>query len=152
VELRAIEPDDVDRLEEMFFRLSPETVYRRFFAPIARPRPGVLRHFATVDHDDRDAVVAVVGDAIVGVARYDRCRDDPTQAEVAIVVEDAWQHHGIAHALLGELTRRAARHGIATFTAVVLPGNDPVLRLARQLAPDLHASFADGELALTIPL
>ncbi len=86
---RQIEPDDVDRLERMFFRLSPETVYRRFFSPVARPRRSVLEHLATVDHWDRDAVVAVVDDEIIAVARYDRAKDRVDAAEIAVVVEDS---------------------------------------------------------------
>ena len=34
--VRPIEPNDVARLERMFFRLSAATVYRRFFSPVAR--------------------------------------------------------------------------------------------------------------------
>ena len=35
--VREIELDDVERLERMFFRLSADTVYRRFFSPIVEP-------------------------------------------------------------------------------------------------------------------
>ena len=34
--VRPIEPNDVARLERMFFRLSAATVYRRFFSPVQR--------------------------------------------------------------------------------------------------------------------
>ena len=37
VAVRAIQPDDVERLERLFFRLSPRTVYLRFFQPVHAP-------------------------------------------------------------------------------------------------------------------
>ena len=37
VELRPLEPDDRERLVRLFYRLSPESVYRRFMSPIPDP-------------------------------------------------------------------------------------------------------------------
>ena len=42
VALRPIQPDDAERLRRLFYRLSPETVYWRFFSPIQVPREAVL--------------------------------------------------------------------------------------------------------------
>src|SRR3954447_6766162 len=92
--LRPIRDDDADRLRRLFFRLSPETVYLRFFQPVRNPSDKLLHHLAEVDHDRRQAIVALDGDEIVGVARYDRA-DDAQHAEVAILVEDAWQGNGL---------------------------------------------------------
>ncbi|MGH3664787.1 MAG: hypothetical protein ACRDU8_01625 [Egibacteraceae bacterium] len=46
LELRAIRPDDDDRLERVWRRLSPQTLYRRFFMPVAEPTPAVLHRLA----------------------------------------------------------------------------------------------------------
>ena len=40
--VREITLDDVDRLRRMFSRLSPDTVYRRFFSPVNEPRRSAL--------------------------------------------------------------------------------------------------------------
>ena len=69
--VRPIEPDDVDRLGRMFERLSPTTIYRRFFSPIHEASPRMLMWLTNVDHDRREALVALDGDEIVAVARYD---------------------------------------------------------------------------------
>ena len=69
--VRPIEPDDVDRLGRMFGRLSPTTIYRRFFSPIHEASPRMLMRLTNVDHDRREALVALDGDEIVAVARYD---------------------------------------------------------------------------------
>ena len=150
---RPIRPDDVERLERMFARLSPQTVYRRFLTPIPRLRPWALRHLAQVDHLDREAIVALHGDEIVGVAHYDRPRvGDGTTAEVAILVEDAWQHQGVARWLLGTLGKLARQRGIDHLTATVLADNVPALRLARTLNPHATMEGTGPERELVLPL
>jgi GNAT superfamily N-acetyltransferase len=149
---RPLRPDDRDRLCRMFHRLSPETRYRRFFSPITKIEPKALDHLINVDHFDREALVALWNGEIVGVARWDRLRDDPTAAEVAIVVEDEWQGHGVGRFLLRCLAPAAADAGIERFTASVLASNPTPVRLARSLAPLVEVSFDDGETQLVIPL
>ena len=106
--VRPIGPTDVDRLERMFYRLSPTTVYRRFFSPIQEPPQRMLMWFTNVDHDRREALVAVHGNEIIAVARYDG-RPGSAEAEIAVTVEDAWQHQGIGRRLARRLAASRAR-------------------------------------------
>src|ERR1700736_1895135 len=110
--IRPLEADDDEALRSLFTRLSPTTGYMRFFQPIRPPSGEALHHFAEVDHDRREALAAVVGDEIVGVARYDRDVDDPRRAEIAVLVEDAWQGNRVGTLLLSRLTERATERGI----------------------------------------
>ncbi len=132
LELRPIRDDDQERLRRMFYRLSPQTVYRRFFTVYSQPPDQVLHRLCHVDHDNRVAVVAACGDEIVGVARFDR-RPGTTEAELAVTVEDAWQRQGVGRRLLERLRDEAAARGVTTFTASVLADNRPVLRLITSL-------------------
>jgi GNAT superfamily N-acetyltransferase len=150
--IREIEATDVDRLERLFYRLSPETVYRRFFSPVAKPRRSTLEHLANVDHQNRDAVVAVVDDEIIGVARYDRVEGYPNTAEMAIVVEDAWHRHHIATLLTNELARRARARGFEMFTATMLGDNRPVVSLVKAMNPNTKVKWDGGNLAANVPL
>jgi GNAT superfamily N-acetyltransferase len=134
VQTRPVRPDDATRFSRLWERLSPDTVYRRFHAPLRRPPLGADR-LVHVDHDLREAVVAVVGDDVVGVARYDRSPADRSTAEVAIVVEDAWQGVGVGRQLLERLTGLAARRGVRTLTATVQRDNDRVVGLIGRLLP-----------------
>lgn len=149
--VREITLSDVDRLHRMFTRLSPATVYRRFFSPINEPRRSALVWLAAVDHGSRDALVALDGDEIVAVARYDS-RPGSSAAEVAVTVEDAWQHQGIGGHLTKRLARRAIDHGIESFLATVLADNRPALGLMRKLSPDASVHFEDGGYEASIPL
>jgi ribosomal protein S18 acetylase RimI-like enzyme len=149
--VREIGLDDVDRLQRMFTRLSADSVYHRFFSPIVAPRRSALVWLTAVDHDSRDALVALDGDEIVAVARYDG-RPGAGTAEVAVTVEDAWQHRGIGRRLTARLARRAMDHGIESFTASVLADNRPALRLLRKLSPDASVQFGGGGYEASMPL
>jgi GNAT superfamily N-acetyltransferase len=151
VVVRPICEADAERLARMFDRLSPTTVYRRFFSPITRPRPSALRHLATVDHVRREALVALDGDEIVAVARYDTSRID-RQAEIAVTVEDAWQRRGLGSLLLQMLTKQARERGFDQFFASMLADNRPALSLLHHLVPEASVSLDGGAYEATINL
>lgn len=94
----------------------------------------------------------MVGDEIVGLAIYDRLPDDPTAADVAIVVGDRWQHHGVGTTLMRKLGGAAARRGVDRFTATMLADNRPVVDFVHRTAPEARLSFDGSELAMTLPL
>jgi GNAT superfamily N-acetyltransferase len=145
---RPVRPDDEELFRRLWPRLSRETVYRRFHAPVRRIPAETVRRLVEVDHDLREAVVAVVGGEVVGVARYDRSPADPATAEFAIVVEDAWQGFGLGRQLLGELAALAAARGVEVLTATVQPDNDRVLGLIRRALPDSTVTPDDDVLAV----
>jgi GNAT superfamily N-acetyltransferase len=132
--LRVIDASDEARLERLFYRLSPESVYRRFFTLYTTPPPGAIHKLAVLDHDLQDAVVAVVDDEVVGVARYATVA--PGVAEVAVVVEDAWQGYGLGRRLLTCAAALARVHGVHTLTATVLAENRPAVAMLRAVFPD----------------
>lgn len=145
VGVRIIRPDDEARLARLFYRLSPESVYRRFFTLYTAPPCGVLRSLADLDHDRRDAMVAVVGDEVVGVGRYAAVAGEPGTAEVAVVVEDAWQGRGLGRRLLECAVGLARLHGFPTITATVLAENRPAIALLRSVLPDAVWTPDGGE-------
>src|SRR5690606_26944045 len=128
--LRPIRPEDADGLVTFHRGLSEETIYYRFFTAKPELRPEQVEHFTTVDHHDRVALVAELGDRIVGVGRYDRLPDSDS-AEAAFVVSDEHQGRGIGTALLERLAAIARECGITRFTAEALPGNRRMLGVFR---------------------
>jgi GNAT superfamily N-acetyltransferase len=151
--IRAFEPDDdTDRLVAMFDRLSPTSVYRRFFTLMPHLEGRLLRDLTDIDHDRREAVVATHDDDVVAVAHYVRSSNDPAVAEVAVVVEDAWQRRGLASQLLHELVRLGRQRGIASFDANVLADNMPALALAQAMAPRAQRERDGAEVGLRVGL
>ena len=137
IEIRPIRSADKELIADIFDRMSPETRYRRFFAPLQRLSEQDLRYLTEVDHLDHEALVALGPDdgELIGVARYVRS-DEATEAEVAVVVVDPWQGRGVASALLDRLVDRARQAGIDHFIALVLSENEDALELFRHVAPD----------------
>jgi GNAT superfamily N-acetyltransferase len=152
VTIRPIEARDIDQLRDLFWRLSPESRYFRFLSPVQHPRETDLHHLAEVDHGYRDALVASIDNHVVAVARYDRSVTEPSKAEVAVVVEDAWHRHGIATALLRELGGVASERGVERFTATVAAENRAITTLVRSLPVHATWNWDHGERQLDIPL
>lgn len=117
--LRPIRPDDATRLEAFHRRLSPLTTYRRFFNVHPELCPEEVEHFTCVDFHDRLALILECSGEIVAVCRYERTAET-TDAEVAFVVADEFQHRGIGGTLLEELAAVAWQRGITTFIATTL--------------------------------
>lgn len=139
-EVRVLPMQDTDSTRLMRFHetLSPETTYLRFFFFHPELTPTEVSRFTHVDHQNREAIVAVVDDAIVGVARFDRL-DDPAEAEVAFVVADSWQGRGIGSLLFDRLRGLAVNAGVTRFVADTMAHN------RRMLAVFRHAELPTAE-------
>ena len=73
------------------------------------------------------------GDEIVAVARYDG-RPGSADAEIAVTVEDAWQHQGIGHASPAGSRPGALDHGFERFIGTMLPDNREAIGLLHRLS------------------
>ena len=60
--VRPISPDDADRLRAFHEGLSPTSIHYRFFSPHPRLTDAEVERFTVVDHHDRVALVATLGD------------------------------------------------------------------------------------------
>jgi acyl-CoA synthetase (NDP forming)/RimJ/RimL family protein N-acetyltransferase len=151
VHLRPIVPADADALLAFHGRMSERTRYLRYFGAYPRIPQRDLERFTTVDHHDRVAFIAKLGDDIIAVARYEHI-DATGSAEVAFVVEDAHQHRGLGPILLEHLAAAARERGIRTFVADVLAENSGMLGVFRaagyQLARDMEEGVFHLEFAI----
>ena len=152
VHVRPIRPDDAPRVTSLHNRLSQESRYLRFFSPMPNLAPGLLERFVNVDYVDRFALVALLGDDIVGVARYDTFPDDPSQAEVAFTVDDAHQGRGLGSVLLEHLAAVGQDRGLTRFVAETLPNNNKMLGVFRAAGFADERHFADGVVQVSFPI
>ena len=145
VRVRAIRPDDERRLLALCGRLSPRTLYQRFFS-FRRLLPEEARAFANVDYGLRMAVVAEVDDGpepeLVGVARYGP--SDEGTADIGLVVADGWQGLGLGSLLLEEILRAGEQRGVHQFSADVLTENRRALRLLARYTAITRRAVASG--------
>ncbi|MFW6152319.1 MAG: GNAT family N-acetyltransferase [Verrucomicrobiota bacterium] len=135
VNFRPIHPTDEPRMKDLFYTLSQETIYYRFMSRTKRIPRKQIRDFVYVNHRSEVAIVGTVpeayGDEIVAIGRY--YLDEKTNmAEVAFVVQDAWQNRGIGTFLFRYLSAIARQNGISGFTAEVLRENTAMQKVFRQ--------------------
>jgi len=152
--VRPIRPDDKGRLAEGLARLSAESRFRRFMAPITELSDEQLAYLTEVDYFDHFAWVAVLGerpDFGIGVGRYVRLEEDPALAEAAVTVLDDYQGKGLGTLLLGVLAATARMAGIERFRAFVLEENQPMLELLRELGAEAEYD-SPGVVRMDIPL
>src|SRR5215471_15585387 len=92
IHVRAMRPDDKQRLLDHFSRLSAQSVYFRFFRAKKRLTDEELVQFTELDFVRNAALVATLGqhesEKIVGVGRYAVVNAEGNRAEVAFAVAD----------------------------------------------------------------
>jgi acetyl coenzyme A synthetase (ADP forming)-like protein len=143
VHLRPIIPDDADSLVAFHARLSERTRYLRYFGAYPRIPQRDLARFSVVDHRDRVALLALLGDDVVAVGRYERI-DGGSSAEVAFVVDDAHQGRGLGSILLEHLAAAAGECGLTRFVAEVLAENTQMVRVFRDAGYQVSRELEEG--------
>jgi acyl-CoA synthetase (NDP forming)/GNAT superfamily N-acetyltransferase len=155
VHVRPIRPTDGPAIQALHSRLSAETIYFRFFSPLTTLSPRLLDRFVRVDYVDRIALVAVLGEDIIAVGRYERLPSGAemgAEAEVAFLVDDAHQGRGLGTMLLEHLAAIARIAGITRFVADTLPENSRMLRVFHEAGFDDQRTFADGVVRVVFPI
>jgi len=140
--LRPVLPGDTQRVAHGHVMFSPETLYRRFLS-VRTPTETVLTYLFEVDYVDHFVWVVTDGEdgPVVADARFVRDQDDPTIAEIAFTVADAYQGRGIGTVLFAALAVAARVDGVTKFHARVLSDNLP----ARALLDRLDAPWIRDE-------
>ena len=157
--LRAARADDYERLMRLYDRLSPQTIYYRLFLP-APHGPEWAARFAALTL--REAASGALGGGafvvvsrdqseIVGAGQYapgDEPASPPADkgavAELALVVEDAWQGHGAGSRLLRALVRASRADGYHAVSCHVLAENFRAQRFVTSRLTDVAAHVQDG--------
>ncbi|AFA73172.1 putative acyl-CoA synthetase [Gordonia polyisoprenivorans VH2] len=145
VHLRPIVPDDADRVVRFHAGLSERTRYMRYFGPTPTLPPREVVRMTTVDHQQRVALVAVLGGEFIAIGIYEGLAADgkPESAEVAFVVADAHQGRGLGPILLEHLAGAAAENGFTRFEAEVLSENPNMVAVFRDAGYQISRAF-DG--------
>lgn len=159
VVIRAVCPTDKPLLVEGMRHLSQESLYYRFLTPKRELTQKELKYFTEIDFHNHVALMALVKDADgkecpAGVGRYIAIEaKEGDCAELAFVVEDAFQHRGIATLLLKHLCVIARASQIKRFKAIVLADNLKMLEVFKHsgltLSSRIHTA---GVLELTLSL
>lgn len=135
LDVRFVEPRDTEQLQHYFRSLSTRSRYNRFFGAISELPKGLLHEFLQVGERERFTVVATMMvdgfETIVAEARY-AFHAETSTLEFGLSVDDRWQGHGIATALLKNLECRAAALGAEHIFGDTLRSNQTMISLARK--------------------
>ena len=145
--LRPARAGDAMSMKEIFYRMSQEDVYTRFFRRLNAPSFNEAQRLCSVNFETEVAFVAVTGpregEEIVGSCCYFL---NPTTnlAEVAYMIVPEWQGTGLGRAFQQRMMEFARKRGVRGFVAEVLAENSKMIALAKR-ACDKVSIHRDGE-------
>jgi GNAT superfamily N-acetyltransferase len=154
VRIRPIIPADRPRIAEGLAALSAESRYLRFLRPVDHLSAEELTYLTEIDYRTHFAwgaeLVRARERAGIGLARYVCLPEDPSTAEAAIAVLDAYQGRGLGGILLSLLAESALENGVERFRSYVLSDNRKVL--AALAEPGIERREEDNMVRFDIPL
>lgn len=153
--IRELRPTDAPALERFYEALTPETRCLRFCAACRGVTRAQAAFFCRHERDQHEGLVATVGfgldERIVGHLCIEP--EAAGTAEVALVVAEEFQGHGIGRRLVGTGVRHVRAKGVRTLTATMLVGNEPIHRLLTTLGlPSTTTMLGAGMCRLVIDL
>ena len=154
LEIRALRPTDVEDLKGAVANTSAESLARRFFGPKRYFSEQEIAYFVNIDFVTQVALVATVEEGgkskIVAGGRYVLVQ--PDAAEVAFVVVDDYQGHGIGARLMRHLVSIAREAGLRELIAEVLPDNHPMLSVFQKCGLKVTTRRDRGSVHVTMQL
>jgi len=150
--VRPIRLADGEELARLHARLSPDSIYRRYFGVKAVLSPAEIQRFTNITEEWRFALVGIRSTGeLAGVARYEG-QAGSIDAEIALIVDDALHHLGLGGRLLQRLVDVAVLSGMTSLTAMVLASNTPMLHLLRALPVPSTSAWDSGSIEVKLQL
>ncbi|MBI5250512.1 MAG: GNAT family N-acetyltransferase [Desulfomonile tiedjei] len=150
--VRVIKSSDETMLRDLFYNLSEESVYFRYFSARRSMPHRNLQQYVNVVEEDGLSMVVTMGPRedrkIIAEARYMITPGDP-YPDVAFMVDENYRGHGLASALLRYLEEIGKERGILGFRAEVLLSNRPMIKVFEKLPYVLHRNSMEDMVSLT---
>jgi RimJ/RimL family protein N-acetyltransferase/AcrR family transcriptional regulator len=149
--IRLARPEDSDAVAQMHERCSEQSRYQRYFS-VAQWRDVQLRRLsgghrgATLVVEDEQGGIVGLGNVFPDESGTGRA------AEIAMIIEDAYQGRGVGTQLLRRMLDLAVRLGFTEVTASVLADNDGMLHLLHATGLPWTSSIDSGVASLRATL
>ena len=158
VTIRPIRPEDEPLMINLHQALSEESVYFRYFQTLTfeqRTSHSRLARLSFIDYD-RDIALVVEeptedGPSIIAIGRLSRFLNSQ-DAELSLVVRDAYQRQGIGTELVRRLIDIGHQEGLKHVTAETLPQNAGMKHVFQKLGFTLNYLQDDGIVEASITL
>ncbi|WP_123819429.1 GNAT family N-acetyltransferase [Kitasatospora cineracea] len=145
--VRRATPGDKPAALAMHARCSAESLRRRYHGPV-KDADRYLDHLLDPRHGQTLAVETAHG-RLVALAHL---MWDDEGAEIALLVEDAWQRRGLGVDLVRRMAALALEAGVRTVYAVTTSANTGLISTMRRLRAPLDYQVEDGTLVITAHL
>ena len=156
---RPIRPEDEPLLIKLHQALSERTVYLRYFQPLKlsqRTAHERLTRICFIDYDREMALVAEHKNPdgnpeIIAIGRLSRTRgrDD---GEMAVLVDDRFQHQGLGTELYRRLIEVARDEHITRVVSTILSDNRDMQMICRKLGFHMEADLKDSTIQAVLKL
>jgi acyl-CoA hydrolase/RimJ/RimL family protein N-acetyltransferase len=133
--IRPAKASDVRGLQDIFYHMTPQDVYTRFFTCLKSLSVSKAEHLCNVDYEKEMAFVATIGhledEQIIGSSCY-VVNPSTNMADVAYMIRPEWKGGGLGSALQQRMVEYAKSKGLRGFTADILSENKAMLTLAKK--------------------
>lgn len=131
--IRLGRPQDTQAVADMHHRCSQASRYQRYFTPMDSWREVNLRRISG-GHRGATLVATDGGTEVVALGNVFPVESgESSGAEIAVIVEDAWQRRGLGRRMLEHLVDVAGTLGFTSVTAFVLAENTGMIGLLESL-------------------
>src|SRR5713101_4191298 len=135
VMVRAISPQDADRLQAYMRNLSVWTRRNRFLGAVSELAPTELDRLTRMNGPGELALIAFAsagGETAMIAEAVQVIAPESQRCEIALSITDAWQRKGLGTLLLSNMESRARKLGARYLIGEVLRTNDAMKGLARK--------------------
>jgi acetyltransferase len=159
VTVRPIRPEDEPLLVKLHQVLSERTVYMRYFQPLKlsqRISHDRLTRICFIDYDREMALVVERkkedgGPEIIAIGRLSKLHGT-SDAEMAVLVDDRYQHQGLGSELYRRLIGVARDEKLERIVSTILSENHAMQAICRKLGFCLKANLEDNTVAAELRL
>lgn len=148
--VRPIRPEDEPLMVRFHESLSDRTVYMRYLHMMKLEMRISHERLTRICFNDYDRELALVAETdvagerrVLGVGRLQRLRQKPEEAEIAVVVADAFQGLGLGSELLRRLVDVGRQEKVKRLWADILADNSKMRRLCESMGFKMHAGQLD---------
>ena len=133
--IRPARASDVRGLQDIFYHMTPQDVYTRFFTCLKSLSVSKAEHLCNVDYEKEMAFDATIGrledEQIIGSSCY-VVNPSTNMADVAYMIRPEWKGGGLGSALQQRMIEYAKSKGLRGFVADILSENKAMLTLAKK--------------------
>jgi len=159
VTVRPIRPEDEPLLVKLHQVLSERSVYLRYFQPLKLSQRTAHERLTRICFIDYDREMALVMEhklpddspEIISIGRLSKLRGRH-EAELAVLVDDRFQHQGMGTELYRRLIEIAKQEKIEKIISTVLIENYDMLAICRRLGFELKGQVDDGTVEAVLKL